>query len=108
VLTLCNATPRIGFLSLVYIVGFWSIAVGVFQVAAAIRLRQEIEGELWLALGGVLAIVFGAYIFAFPGAGLLSLIWLLGAWAVIFGIANLILAWRLRKLAGRTPFARPV
>jgi uncharacterized membrane protein HdeD (DUF308 family) len=100
--------PNLTALSLVYIVGFWSIAVGVFQVAAAIRLRQEIEGELWLALGGIVAIVFGAYIFAFPGAGLLSLIWLLGAWAVIFGIANLILAWRLRELAGRTPFASPV
>jgi len=100
--------PGLTALSLVYVVGFWSIAVGVFQVLAAIRLRQEMEGELWLALGGIVAVLFGAYIVAFPGAGLLSLIWLVGAWAVIFGIAHLVLAWRLRELADRTPHARPV
>jgi uncharacterized membrane protein HdeD (DUF308 family) len=100
--------PGLTALSLVYVVGFWSIAVGVFQLAAAIRLRQEIEGELWLALGGIVAILFGAYIVVFPGAGLLSLIWLVGAWAVLFGIAHLVLAWRLRELASRGPTARPV
>jgi uncharacterized membrane protein HdeD (DUF308 family) len=99
--------PGLTALSLVYVVGFWSIAVGVFQLAAAIRLRQEIEGELWLALGGILAILFGLYIVVFPGAGLLSLIWLVGAWAVVFGVAHLVLAWRLRELAGRAPMARP-
>jgi uncharacterized membrane protein HdeD (DUF308 family) len=99
--------PGLTAVSLVYVVGFWSILVGVFQVAAAIRLRQEIEGDLWLALGGILAILFGLYIVVFPGAGLLSLIWLVGAWAILFGIAHLILAWRLREHAGRTPFARP-
>jgi uncharacterized membrane protein HdeD (DUF308 family) len=99
--------PGLTALSLVYVVGFWSIAVGVFQVAAAIRLRQEIEGELWLALGGIIAVLFGVYIVALPGAGLLSLIWLVGAWAIVFGIAHLVLAWRLRALAGRAPMARP-
>jgi uncharacterized membrane protein HdeD (DUF308 family) len=94
-------------LSLVYLVGFWSIAVGVFQVIAAIRLRREIEGELWMALGGVLAILFGLYIVVFPGAGLLSLIWLVGIFAVVFGIASLVLAWRLRALSSGQPMARP-
>jgi uncharacterized membrane protein HdeD (DUF308 family) len=79
----------------------------VFQVIAAIRLRREIEGELWMALGGVLAILFGLYIVVFPGAGLLSLIWLVGIFAVVFGIASLVLAWRLRALSSGQPMARP-
>ena len=99
--------PNLTALTLVYVVGFWSIAIGVFQVAAAIRLRQEIEGELWLALGGVLAILFGLYIVVFPGSGLISLIWLVGAWAILFGIANLVVAWRLREMANRSPAAHP-
>jgi uncharacterized membrane protein HdeD (DUF308 family) len=99
--------PGLTALTLALLVGLWSIAIGVFQVAAAIRLRQEIEGEMWLALGGVLAILFGAYIVIIPGAGLLSLIWLVGLWAVVFGISHLILAWRLRNLSDRTPLARP-
>lgn len=92
------ALPGITALTLLYVVAFWSIALGVFQIVAAIRLRREIEGELWMALGGVLAIVFGAYLVIFPGAGLLSLVWLVGLWAVVFGISSLVLAWRLRGL----------
>src|SRR5919198_2394693 len=90
--------PGVTALTLVYVVGFWAIAVGVFQILAAIRLRREIEGELWMALGGVLAILFGVYLVIFPGAGLVSLAWLVGAWALLFGISSLVLAWRLRSL----------
>ena len=93
--------------TIVYLVGFWSIAMGLLQVAAAIALRREIEGEQWMALGGVLAILFGLYIVIFPAAGLLTLVWLVALWAIAFGVANLILAWRLRRMAAGGPFARP-
>jgi uncharacterized membrane protein HdeD (DUF308 family) len=90
--------PEITALVLLYIVAFWSITVGVLQVLAAVRLRREIEGELWLGLGGVIAILFGVYLVLFPGAGLVSLAWLVGAWAILFGIASLVLAYRLRSI----------
>jgi uncharacterized membrane protein HdeD (DUF308 family) len=93
--------------TIVYLVGFWSIAMGALQVAGAIALRREIEGELWMALGGVVAILFGAYIVVFPAAGILTLVWLVALWAIVFGIANLRLALRLRALANRGPMARP-
>ena len=83
-------------LTLLYVVAFWALSMGVFQVVAAIRLRREIEGELWMALGGLLSIAFGAFLVFDPGAGLLSLVWLVGVWAIAFGITNLVLAWRLR------------
>jgi uncharacterized membrane protein HdeD (DUF308 family) len=98
--------PGLTALSLVYVIGFWAILLGIFQIAAAIALRREIEGELWMAIGGVLAILFGAYLVVFPGPGMLSLVWLVGIWAVLFGISSLILAWRLHNLQGR-PVARP-
>ena len=82
------------------IVAFWSIVLGVFQVIAAIRLRREIEGELWLGIGGVIAILFGLYLAIFPGSGLLSLVWLVAIWSIVFGIANLLLAFRLRGHTG--------
>jgi uncharacterized membrane protein HdeD (DUF308 family) len=92
--------PGITALSLLYIVAFWSIVLGVFQVIAAIRLRREIEGELWLGIGGVIAILFGLYLAIFPGSGLLSLVWLVAIWSIVFGIANLLLAFRLRGHTG--------
>jgi uncharacterized membrane protein HdeD (DUF308 family) len=83
-------------LTLLYVVAFWAIATGVMQVIAAIALRREIDGELWMALGGVLSVIFGAYLVLYPGAGLLSLVWLVGFWAIVFGVSSLGLAWRLR------------
>lgn len=63
---------------------------------ATIRLRREIEGELWMALGGLISIAFGMFLLVSPGAGTLSLVWLVGIWAIAFGVTNLVLAWRLR------------
>jgi uncharacterized membrane protein HdeD (DUF308 family) len=92
--------PNVTALALLYVVAFWSIAIGVFQVIAAIRLRQEIQGELWLALGGILAVLFGIYLVVFPGSGLLSLVFFVGIWAIVFGISSLLLGWRLRGMQG--------
>lgn len=88
--------PSITALTLLYIVAFWAIAMGVFQVVAAIELRREIEGEFWMGLGGVLSVVFGALLIVSPGAGLVTLVWLLGFWAIVFGASSLGLAYRLR------------
>lgn len=88
--------PGITALVLLFLVAFWAISMGVFQVVAAIRLRREIEGEFWMALGGLISIAFGVFLVVSPGAGLLSLVWLVGLWAIAFGVTNLVLAWRLR------------
>ena len=90
--------PTITALALLYLVAFWAITLGLVQVIAAIRLRRDISGELWFVVGGMLTVVFGVFILAFPGSGLLSLVWIVGAWAIVFGITNLVLAWRLRGL----------
>ena len=90
--------PGLTALSLLYLVAFWAIAMGTFQVIAAIGLRREIDGEFWMVLGGVASIVFGAFLVASPGAGLLSLVWLVGIWSVVFGVSSLGLAYRLHGI----------
>ena len=96
--------PGLTALSLLYLVAFWAIATGAFQVIAAIALRRELEGEFWMALGGVASIVFGALLIASPGDGLISLVWLVGIWSVVFGVSSLGLAYRLHD--GRRGHAR--
>ncbi|HVA86534.1 MAG TPA: HdeD family acid-resistance protein [Candidatus Saccharimonadales bacterium] len=88
--------PAITALALLYVVAAWAIIIGVFGVIAAVRLRREIKGELWMAMGGIASIAFGVLLVLFPGTGLLSLVWLVGIWAVMFGMTSLALAWRLR------------
>jgi uncharacterized membrane protein HdeD (DUF308 family) len=89
--------PNITALSLLALVAFWAILTGAFQVVAAIRLRKEINGELLMVIGGALSIAFGAYLVANPGDGLVSLVWLVGFWAVLFGVSTVALALRLRS-----------
>jgi uncharacterized membrane protein HdeD (DUF308 family) len=95
--------PSVTALSLLYIVAFWSIAMGTFQFIGAIALRRELDGEFWMALGGVVSIGFGALLIAFPGEGLISLVWLVGIWAVVFGVSSIGLAYRLHELTAALP-----
>jgi uncharacterized membrane protein HdeD (DUF308 family) len=90
--------PNITALTLLYIVAFWAIFLGVIQVFAAIQLRREIDNELWLGLGGVLSVALGVLLVINPGAGLLSVTWIVGYFAILFGLSSLALAFRLRGL----------
>jgi uncharacterized membrane protein HdeD (DUF308 family) len=92
------AWPGLTALSLLYVVAFWAIATGAFQVIAAIALRRELEGEFWMALGGLASIVFGALLVASPGDGLVTLVWLVGIWSIVFGVSSLGLAYRLHGI----------
>ncbi len=92
------AWPGLTALSLLYIVAVWSIAMGVFQVLAATALRRELDGEFWMALGGVVSIVFGTFLIVSPVEGLVSLVWLVGIWSLIFGVSSLGLAHRLHGI----------
>jgi len=90
--------PGMTALMLLYVVAIWAIAVGVLQIVAAIEFRREIDGELFMVLGGFLTIAFGGLLVAFPGGGLLSLVWLVGLWAELFGFASLGIAYRLHGI----------
>ena len=70
--------PGITAIALLYVVAAWAMIVGVFQVIAAIRLRHEVKGELWMAIAGIFTAAFGVLLIIWPGAGLLSLVWLVG------------------------------
>lgn len=93
--------PGITVAAFVFLIAAWAVLSGVFQVVMAIRLRQEITNEWLLGLGGVLSVLLGVLFFARPAVGVLSSVWVLGLYAILFGVALLVLGFRLRGLRKR-------
>lgn len=97
--------PGITALVLLIYIAIWAIATGVIQVVTAIRLRKEISGEWLLVLGGLASIVFGVLLMVQPGVGALALLWLIAAYAVIFGIILVVLALKARTFDAQAAHA---
>ena len=75
----------------------WAVATGILEIVAAIRLRKEIRGEWLLALSGILSVALGVALAAYPGAGVVAVSWMIGAYATIFGVLFIVLGLRLRS-----------
>jgi uncharacterized membrane protein HdeD (DUF308 family) len=88
--------PAITALVLLYLVAFWAVFTGVFEIIAGIRLRKAIANEWMLLVVGALSLVFGILILFAPGVGELAIVLWIGAYAFLFGISLLALAFRLR------------
>jgi uncharacterized membrane protein HdeD (DUF308 family) len=93
--------PGITALVLLYLIAAWMAVTGLLEVAAAIALRRELRGEWLLALAGILSVVFGIFLFVRPGEGAIAVVWAIGLFAIVFGIALLVLGVRLRRLRDR-------
>ena len=78
---------------------FWAFLTGILEITAAIQLRKQIANELWLILGGVLSLLFGVLMIWQPLAGAIAIVWVIGAYAIMFGILMIGLSLRLRKHA---------
>jgi len=94
-------SPGATMLGLLFYIALWAIAVGVIEIATAIQLRKEIEGEFWLVLAGVASVFFGALMIARPAVGALTVLWLIGGYAIAFGAMLIVLALRARAFVNR-------
>jgi uncharacterized membrane protein HdeD (DUF308 family) len=89
--------PGITAIALLYLIAIWAIVTGVLEIIAGIRLREIITNEWLLILMGVISVLFGILIIAFPRAGALAIVLWIGAYAFVFGVILIVLAFRLRS-----------
>jgi uncharacterized membrane protein HdeD (DUF308 family) len=90
--------PGITVLVFILLLAAWAIASGILMIGAAFRLHEQ-HGRWWLVLGGVVSVLYGALLVAAPFIGAVVLTWWIGAYALVFGAALLITAFRLRAAA---------
>ena len=82
----------------VTIIAISALVRGAFEIYAAIRLRHEIDDEWILGLSGVMSVIFGLLIMWRPGAGLIAIALLIGAYMMALGVFGVALSLRLRKM----------
>jgi uncharacterized membrane protein HdeD (DUF308 family) len=87
--------PGITVVAFVFLVAFWAILTGVLELAAAFRL-EFIDGRGWLIFGGVVSVLYGTLLIVAPMIGAVVLTWWLGAYALVFGVCLVVLAFKLR------------
>jgi uncharacterized membrane protein HdeD (DUF308 family) len=91
--------PAITALVLLYLIAVWAIVTGILEIAAAFSGQLPVAHEWTLILAGILSVLFGVLLAILPGVGLLSLVWLIGIYALAFGIVLIIRAFQF-KTAG--------
>jgi len=89
--------PAVTAIALLFYIAVWSIATGVLEISSAIQLRKEVRGEGWMVLSGIASIVFGLLLMIFPGAGALGVIWLIAAYAIVFGVMLIGLGFKVKS-----------
>ncbi|MGA8534445.1 MAG: HdeD family acid-resistance protein [Candidatus Tumulicola sp.] len=88
---------RITMFALYVTIAAWAFITGILEIAAAVQLRKSIANEWLLILAGICSILFGILMIWHPIAGVLAIIWIIAAYAVVFGILMIALSFRLRS-----------
>jgi uncharacterized membrane protein HdeD (DUF308 family) len=86
--------PAITAVAFVILIAVWAIISGALMLGAAFTLKLD-HGRWWLALGGIVSIIFGIVLLVAPVVGAVVLTWWLGAYAIVFGGFLLVLAFKL-------------
>jgi len=90
--------PESAAIALIYLIAAWAIITGILQIVQALRLRRVIDGEWALIVGGLATVIFGVLLAIWPKEGLIALVWIFGVFAVVYGVMQLVVANRVRRI----------
>ena len=93
--------PAISTQFLLLYIGFWAVVTGSFRIVLAVRLRNEIKGEWFMGLGGLISILFGLAMISRPAAGALAVLALIGLWSIATGIIFVLLSFKVKSVGGK-------
>lgn len=88
---------RIVIVALYLTIAAWAFLTGIFELIAAVQLRKQIANEFWLILGGLASIAFGVLMLMYPIISAIVIIYIIAAYAIVFGIMMIAFSLRLRS-----------
>src|SRR5947208_6287076 len=92
------AWPGITAFALLFLIAAWAIVTGITQIVGALTLPPGIGHKWLLLLSGLLSVIFGVLITLWPGAGLLTVVWVIGIYALVFGSMYIAVYFQSRAL----------
>jgi uncharacterized membrane protein HdeD (DUF308 family) len=93
--------PSISALALLYVIGAYAIALGIIAIGGAFYLPLAGGDTALMVLQGLVSILFGIVIFVKPGDGALVTLALIAAFALVTGVAEVIMAVGGKRLVER-------
>jgi uncharacterized membrane protein HdeD (DUF308 family) len=91
--------PMVAVLALVFVIGVWAVLTGVAEIVTAVRLRAHISSEWLLIFVGALSVVFGLLLWFWPLEGARAIVFVVGIYAIIFGVVLAVAGFRLKGAA---------
>ena len=89
--------PSITALALLLVISAWAFITGLAQIVIAVFLRRVIRHEWVLAALGTLSAIFGVVLVMNPSAGAVAVAWIIGLYALVFGLMLFALAWEVHR-----------
>ncbi|HEY2732116.1 MAG TPA: HdeD family acid-resistance protein [Polyangia bacterium] len=89
--------PSITAFGLLVLISAWALVTGALEIVAAVRWRKLIAGAWLLGFGGFASVALGVLLVLFPAAGMLTIIWWTGGYAILFGVVMIALGLRLHS-----------
>jgi uncharacterized membrane protein HdeD (DUF308 family) len=90
---------RITIAALYLTIAAWAFLTGIFELIAAIQLRRHIANEIWLIIGGLASIAFGVLMILYPIISAIVIIYIIAAYAIVFGLLMIGFSLRLKAHA---------
>jgi uncharacterized membrane protein HdeD (DUF308 family) len=87
------AWPGISMISLLFAIIIYAFVGGIVAIVGAFQNR-----DVWLGLSGVASVLFGIYAFRFPGDGALAVLFAIGIYAIVVGVALIIGSFQVRNV----------
>jgi uncharacterized membrane protein HdeD (DUF308 family) len=95
--------PGDTFLALAAVISFFLVFAGTFDIITAISARHEVE-VWWLQLiGGIVELALGFWAAGYYGRSAVLLVAWVAAFAIIRGVTNIVMAFRVREVQHAGP-----
>lgn len=84
--------------TLALFVGIGAVLGGIFKIVHAVRMRKEINGEIWMIIWGIIMVILGGWILLNMGAATLAYVFVMAIMLVVGGVFAIYGSFRLRSL----------